>query len=239
MQNLNLNKEFIVDPVKLSRYLSEYNQGIKNCLRKLDSFEFDVFTLKRFSSGKELLILGYEIAKAHGLIEANQISKFVYLSFLQGISQGYNNVAYHSKTHAADVLQGLNYFLKAGRFQTLLKLTPVEHVASIVAAISHDLDHPGFNNVFLVNTKDEIALLYNDQSVLENHHVAQTFLLLRQDELNIFKRFSPKDYTRAREIMIKMVISTDMFYHGANMQQMQRLIDKLRSDPEETASNNQ
>jgi len=235
----NLNKEFIVDPVKLSSYLSEYNLGIKNCLKKLDSFEFDIFALKWSSNGKELLILGYEIARTHDLIEANQISKFVYLSFLQSISQGYNNVAYHSKTHAADVLQGLNYFLKAGRFQVLLRLTPVEHVASIVAAISHDLDHPGFNNQFLVNMKDEIALLYNDQSVLENHHVAQTFLLLRQDELNIFRRFSPKDYTRAREIMIKMILSTDMFYHGQNMQHMQRLIDKIRTDSGENTSNNQ
>lgn len=52
-------------------------------------------------------------------------------------------------------------------------------MGAIVAAISHDVDHPGFNNQFLVATKDEIALLYNDQSVLENHHVAQTFLLLR------------------------------------------------------------
>jgi hypothetical protein len=70
------------------------------------------------------------------------------------------------------VLQALHYFLKVGKFQDLLKLTPLEHIGAIVAAISHDVDHPGFNNNFLVNTKDEIALLYNDQSVLENHHVA-------------------------------------------------------------------
>ena len=44
----------------------------------------------------------------------------------------------------------------------LLKLTPVEHIGAIVAAIAHDLDHPGFNNQFLVKTRDEIALLYND-----------------------------------------------------------------------------
>ena len=48
----------------------------------------------------------------------------------------------------------------------------MEHFGAVVSAISHDLDHPGFNNSFLVNTKDEIALLYNDQSVLENHHLA-------------------------------------------------------------------
>ena len=35
-------------------------------------------------------------------------------------------------------------------------------MGALVAAIAHDVDHPGFNNSFLVSTKDEIAILYND-----------------------------------------------------------------------------
>jgi hypothetical protein len=68
---LNPNKEFTVDPIKLSRYLNEYNKGIEMCMSKLDMFEFDIFNLKRISSGKELLILGYEIARQNNLIDAN------------------------------------------------------------------------------------------------------------------------------------------------------------------------
>ena len=101
---MNMNKEFTLDPIRLFRYLSEYNRGIEQCLSKLDSFEFDIFSLKRISTGKELIILGYEIAHRHNLIESNNIQKVDYISFLQGIQQSYNNVAYHSKTHAADVL---------------------------------------------------------------------------------------------------------------------------------------
>eukprot|EP00347_Sterkiella_histriomuscorum_P001167 403373070 len=235
----NSSKEFTVDPIKLSKYLKDYNRGIELCLDKIDSFEFDIFNLRAISSGRELLILGYEIAQKSNLIELNQISKFVYLSFLQGIAQSYNMVAYHNKTHAGDVLQGLHYFLYTGRIAELLKLSPLEHIGAIVAAISHDVDHPGFNNQFLVSTKDEIAILYNDQSVLENHHVAQTFLLLRTDELNIFKRFSAQNQNRVREIMIKMVLATDMFYHAQNMQQMQRIIEKTYFDPQIEISNNQ
>lgn len=38
----------------------------------------------------------------------------------------------------------------------------MQELAAYVAAISHDLDHPGFNNQFLAATGDEIAILYND-----------------------------------------------------------------------------
>ena len=44
-----------------------------------------------------------------------------------------------------------------------------------LAAAVHDTDHPGYSNVFLINTKNKMALRYNDKSVLENHHVALAF----------------------------------------------------------------
>lgn len=38
--------------------------------------------------------------------------------------------------------------------------------AAIVAAAIHDLDHPGVNNSYLINTSSELALRYNDQAVI-------------------------------------------------------------------------
>jgi hypothetical protein len=43
----------------------------------------------------------------------------------------------------------------------------------------HDLNHGGKTNPFLANSMNALATLYNDQSILENHHVATTFMLLR------------------------------------------------------------
>lgn len=39
----------------------------------------------------------------------------------------------------------------------------MDEMACLIAAIVHDLDHPGRTNAFLVNEKNELAILYNDQ----------------------------------------------------------------------------
>ncbi len=70
----------------------------------------------------------------------------------------------------------------------------------------HDFDHRGFNNAFEVNSKSELAIRYNDASVLENHHVAATFAIMRQEDCNIFSNCS--DEVRAvkgRERVIYVV----------------------------------
>jgi hypothetical protein len=61
--------------------------------------------------------------------------------------------------------------------------TPVETLALVLGAFCHDLEHPGLTNVYLMNTSDELAVRYNDSSVLENHHAARAFALMRQHDV--------------------------------------------------------
>lgn len=62
--------------------------------------------------------------------------------------------------------------------QDATKATAVERLAQMVAALGHDLEHPGVNNQFLVSTRHPLATTYNDVSVLENHHVATLYRLM-------------------------------------------------------------
>ena len=43
---------------------------------------------------------------------------------------------------------------------------PLEILALIIAAVSHDLDHDGYNNAYQINASTHLALIYNDQSPL-------------------------------------------------------------------------
>jgi len=59
----------------------------------------------------------------------------------------------------------------------------------LLSSVGHDLKHPGYNNGFLVNSNDPIAIKYNDNSVLENFHAANLFKILRFQNCNILVNF--------------------------------------------------
>ncbi|XP_008561769.1 PREDICTED: cAMP-specific 3',5'-cyclic phosphodiesterase 4C [Galeopterus variegatus] len=91
--------------------------------------------------------------------------------------------------------------------------TDLEVLAAIFASAIHDVDHPGVSNQFLINTNSELALMYNDASVLENHHLAVGFKLLQGENCDIFQNLSAKQRLSLRRMVIDMVLATDMSKH--------------------------
>ena len=70
------------------------------------------------------------------------------------------------------------------------------------------------NNNYLILTNDNLAIQYNDKSVLENHHISASWeLALNSPESDIFKEMANDDYTSMRERIISMILSTDMNNH--------------------------
>ena len=82
-----------------------------------------------------------------------------------------------------------------------------------VGCLCHDIDHPGWSNAFEINRDGNIAILYNDRSVLENHHAAYTFSILREQDKDIFATL-PRDKQRSvRKTIIGGILATDMAHH--------------------------
>ena len=74
--------------------------------------------------------------------------------------KGYHDTnPYHNSVHAADVTQAMHCFLQESKIGS--HLTPLESMCALLAAVCHDLDHPGVNQNFLVSTKSHLAALYN------------------------------------------------------------------------------
>jgi len=80
----------------------------------------------------------------------------------------------------------------------------------VLAGACHDVGHLGFNNVYLIEKRDQIAVRYNDVSVLENFHVATTFEILSEDKYDIFSKLNKDQYKQVRKTMIGAILATDM-----------------------------
>ncbi|XP_051976623.1 cGMP-inhibited 3',5'-cyclic phosphodiesterase 3A-like isoform X5 [Xyrauchen texanus] len=90
----------------------------------------------------------------------------------------------------------------------------LELMALYVAAAMHDYDHPGRTNAFLVATSAPQAVLYNDRSVLENHHAASAWnLFMSQPEYNFLGTLDHMDFKRFRFLVIEAILATDLKKH--------------------------
>jgi len=89
-------------------------------------------------------------------------------------------------------------------------ISDLQLMAGLLACLLHDVAHPGVQNNFLIGMKHQKALRYNDISVLENHHCAIAFKLLLDPKNDIFEQLSEAQYWNVRQIIIKMILSTDI-----------------------------
>lgn len=92
-------------------------------------------------------------------------------------------------------------------------LSQLQILSLLVAAVSHDVDHPGITNAFLVNSGAALALRYNDNSVLESHHAATTFAILQAQRCNMLGTLNDGDRREARQLIIGAIMATDMARH--------------------------
>ncbi|XP_035384631.1 cGMP-inhibited 3',5'-cyclic phosphodiesterase A isoform X2 [Electrophorus electricus] len=90
----------------------------------------------------------------------------------------------------------------------------LELMALYVAAAMHDYDHPGRTNAFLVATSAPQAVLYNDRSVLENHHAASAWnLFMSRPEYNFLVHLNHVEFKRFRFLVIEAILATDLKKH--------------------------
>ena len=90
---------------------------------------------------------------------------------------------------------------------------PLLQFATVFAAFVHDVDHVGVPNRQLVEEGNQLAILYNDQSVAEQHSIYVALSTLSEDRFSDFyKMVAPTSVDRAlfRRLVIDMVLCTDI-----------------------------
>ena len=87
------------------------------------------------------------------------------------------------------------------------------------------MGHPGYNNAFMVAVGTSQALIYNDQSVLENYHCSLTFQIIQKEKNNILKNLPKELKSSFRKILINNVLSTDLSKHYVIIKKFESSID--------------
>jgi len=186
--------------------------GLVPHLAKIHSWDVDCFGFHEEAGNAGVVVALSYLLQDYGLVDKFRISKHRLLTFSRRICEGYvAENPYHNAVHALDVLLNTNYFLRQEALQALT--TPLDRLAALLAAMIHDFQHPGLNNVFLQATKHELAVTYNDNSVLESHHVASAWKVLMEDDCNFLKGLSREQYLEVRDTVIQLVLGTDMKFH--------------------------
>ncbi|KAK2587079.1 hypothetical protein KPH14_011024 [Odynerus spinipes] len=150
--------------------LDDIFHGLVQCiLQKAGNWRFNAFTLETVTGGRSLPVLCVHLFHWYGLLEYFNLDVVTVWKLFAFIEEGYHSTnPYHNSIHATDVTQAMHCFLQEEKIRT--HLTNLEIMASLIAAVTHDLDHPGVNQPFLVATSNHLAALYQNTSVLENHH---------------------------------------------------------------------
>ncbi|XP_042805254.1 calcium/calmodulin-dependent 3',5'-cyclic nucleotide phosphodiesterase 1A isoform X2 [Panthera tigris] len=202
-----------------------YPEAVIITLKDVDKWSFDVFALNEASGEHSLKFMIYELFTRYDLINRFKIPVSCLICFAEALEVGYSKYKnpYHNLIHAADVTQTVHYImLHTGIMHWL---TELEILAMVFAAAIHDYEHTGTTNNFHIQTRSDVALLYNDRSVLENHHVSAAYRLMQEEEMNVLINLSKDDWRDLRNLVIEMVLSTDMSGH---FQQIKNIRNSLQ-----------
>lgn len=193
-------------------------------LGDIDRWGMDLFKVAEYSNNRPLTCITYKIFQDRNLISSFNIQPTTLVTYLMHLEDHYHReVPYHNCIHAADVTQSTHVLLSVSALENVF--TDLEILAAIFASAIHDVDHPGVTNQFLVNTSSELALMYNDESVLENHHLAVAFKLLQEENCDIFKNLSKKQRQTLRKMVIDMVLATDMSKHMSLLADLKTMVE--------------
>jgi calcium/calmodulin-dependent 3',5'-cyclic nucleotide phosphodiesterase len=193
-------------------------EEVESCdvVLNIESIEFNIFHVTEKIGRAKLLpcvykeILNKLDLKKDYVIDFHKLDRFT-----SQIRDGYKReVLYHNDLHAIDLCQTLFSWICRSSIDSHLHLTKLDLLSLYTSALVHDFKHPGYTNAFQMNNMTELAVTYNDISVLENMHISEAFKILMTSECNYLENFSVAEFKEIRKRMIDCVLATDMAAHS-------------------------
>ncbi|CAA9990821.1 3',5'-cyclic nucleotide phosphodiesterase beta, putative [Plasmodium knowlesi strain H] len=201
-----------IDKKEIKKFLKEIDiPRVTNMIQLIDNkslSEWDFNCLNYFENSKYPF---FDINLSLMFTIDHDIPMNSIINFLSFVEKQYNNVPYHNTIHATMVTQ--KFFCLSKKLGIYDHMEYKIRLVMFISGICHDVGHPGYNNLFFVNSLHPLSIIYNDISVLENYHASITFKILQLNQCNLLKSFSEKDFRQIRSYIIELILSTDMKYH--------------------------
>ncbi|CAG9332694.1 unnamed protein product [Blepharisma stoltei] len=174
-------------------------------------WNFNTIFIGDCSGQTPIQVVGMHVIRNYGLNELFSISDKSLSTFLRELEGRYLPNPYHNSCHAADVMCSYLYIIHS--CPLIDETSSLELLAGIVSTLAHDAGHPAKTNRFLMVTKNDIAIQYNDYSVLEMMHATILFQVLAKNDCNILSNFASDKWFAIRKVIIELILATDMSKH--------------------------
>uniref|UniRef100_A0A8C7ICU8 Phosphodiesterase n=1 Tax=Oncorhynchus kisutch TaxID=8019 RepID=A0A8C7ICU8_ONCKI len=208
---------------KCGRILSQVSHRLFEDTGLFETFKIPVHEFMNYFHALEN---GYRDIPYHNRIHATDVLHAVWYLTTQAVPGLPSLITDHCSASDSDSDSGIThshmgylvsktYSVSEDGYGCLSGLIPaLELMALYVAAAMHDYDHPGRTNAFLVATSAPQAVLYNDRSVLENHHAASAWnLFMSRPEYNFLVNLDHVEFKRFRFLVIEAILATDLKKH--------------------------
>jgi len=176
----------------------------------IESWDLNIMALSTLDQMKVVLFILFD-SDIGQITGRSWVQSSVFQHFHEIVRRSYLDNAYHNYMHAVDVLSCLFRVFRQIRCKEWLR--DIDMYTLIVSALCHDVAHPGRTTQFLVETRHELAMRYNDNSPLENMHCAKMFEICGREDADAFGKFDKEAYKHARKICVVAIINTDNALH--------------------------
>uniref|UniRef100_A0A8D0KY61 Phosphodiesterase n=1 Tax=Strix occidentalis caurina TaxID=311401 RepID=A0A8D0KY61_STROC len=112
--------------------------------------------------------------------------------------------------------------------------TDLEALAMVTAALCHDIDHRGTNNLYQMKSQNPLAKLHGS-SILERHHLEFGKFLLSEESLNICQNLNRRQHEHVIHLMEIAIIATDLALYFKKRTIFQKIVDESKTYDSVTA----
>ncbi|CAG83786.1 hypothetical protein B0I72DRAFT_138908 [Yarrowia lipolytica] len=242
----NLLRHLVIDGRNDLQLLLQFDHGfsyteadLEAARERIADWDYDPFELSYDELVIMALVMFQYILSLPGL-EPYRLEEPELVRFLIMMRDAYHHEnPYHNFRHAIDVMQATFQFLirlgclppppfkRAPNCSMIPPIgpavfTPAESLVVIIAAIGHDISHPGVTNAFLVSSHSPMAQVFNDKSVLESYHAC-----VLNRVLNIFWPATQEPHLK--KLIVESVLATDMAQHFNYVDRWNELSARCRS----------